>query len=100
MRQLRERDREFGYVQDTRRRFHGVVSVESLMSAIERGNGSTTLDDALLPGIEPITDDLPMEEVLPRVASSACPLPVVNGQGAYVGAISKTAYLETLGGSR
>ncbi|WP_434623137.1 glycine betaine/L-proline ABC transporter ATP-binding protein ProV [Azospirillum sp. B2RO_4] len=100
VRQLRERDREFGYVQDARRRFHGVVSVESLMSAIERGNGSTTLDDALLPGIEPIADDLPMEEVLPRVASSACPLPVVNGQGAYVGAISKTAYLETLGRSR
>ncbi|MBK3775637.1 glycine betaine/L-proline ABC transporter ATP-binding protein ProV [Azospirillum sp. YIM DDC1] len=100
VRQLRERDREFGYVQDGRRRFHGVVSVETLVSAIERHNGSATLDEALLPGIEPLPVDLPMDEVLPRIASAPCPLPVVDGQGAYVGAISKTAYLETLGRTR
>ena len=100
VRQLRERDREFGYVQDGRRRFQGVVSVETLVSAIERHNGSATLDEALLPGIEPLPVDLPMDEVLPRIASAPCPLPVVDGQGAYVGAISKTAYLETLGRTR
>ncbi|MBK3733174.1 glycine betaine/proline transport system ATP-binding protein [Azospirillum brasilense] len=100
VRQLRERDREFGYVQDGRRRFQGVVSVETLVAAIERHNGSATLDEALLPGIEPLPVDLPMDEVLPRIASAPCPLPVVDGQGAYVGAISKTAYLETLGRTR
>ena len=100
VRQLRERDRKFGYVQDGRRRFHGVVSVETLVTAIERHNGSATLDEALLPGIEPLPVDLPMDEVLPRIASAPCPLPVVDGQGAYVGAISKTAYLETLGRTR
>ncbi|WP_353861145.1 glycine betaine/L-proline ABC transporter ATP-binding protein ProV [Azospirillum formosense] len=100
VRQLRERDREFGYVQDGRRRFQGVVSVETLVTAIERHNGSATLDEALLPGIEPLPVDLPMDEVLPRIASAPCPLPVVDGQGAYVGAISKTAYLETLGRTR
>ena len=100
LRQLRERDREYGYVQDGRKRFHGVVSVESLMRAVERGNGSASLDDALLPDIEPVPEGLPMDEVLPRLASSAWPLPVVDEAGAYRGAISKTAYLETLGRTR
>ncbi|MBP2315371.1 glycine betaine/L-proline ABC transporter ATP-binding protein ProV [Azospirillum soli] len=100
VRQLRERDREFAYVQDGRRRFHGVVSVETLLGAIERGNGSATLDEALLPDIAPVPVDLPMEDVLLRIASSPCPLPVVDAQGTYVGAISKTAYLETLGRTR
>ncbi len=100
VRQLRERDREFGYVQDGRRRFQGVVSVETLLTAIERNNGSATLDQALLPEIEPVPADLPMEDVLLRIASSPCPLPVVDARGAYVGAISKTAYLETLGRTR
>jgi glycine betaine/proline transport system ATP-binding protein len=100
LRQLRERDREYGYVQDGRKRFQGVVSVESLLRAVERLNGSASLDDALLPDVEPVPEGLPMEEVLPRLASSACPLPVVDGAGAYRGAISKTAYLETLGRTR
>ncbi|WP_207459167.1 glycine betaine/L-proline ABC transporter ATP-binding protein ProV [Azospirillum sp. SYSU D00513] len=101
LRQLRERDREFGYVQDGRKRFQGVVSVESLLAAGEgAGDGAAgprTLDDALLPGVEPVPADLPMEEVLRRVAASPCPLPVVGADGTYRGAISKTAYLENLG---
>jgi len=100
VRQLRERDREFGYVvHDGKRRFQGVVSVETLIAAIERANGSATIDDALLPQVEPVASDRPMEEVLPLVARSPFPLPVVDGDGRYVGAISKTAYLETLGRS-
>lgn len=100
VRQLRERDREFGYVQDARRRFQGVVSVETLLAAIERGDGAASLDQALLPDIEPVPAEMPMDEVLTRVAASSCPLPVVDAKGAYVGAISKTAYLETLGRTR
>ncbi|WP_029008882.1 glycine betaine/L-proline ABC transporter ATP-binding protein ProV [Azospirillum halopraeferens] len=100
VRQLRERDREFGYVRDGKRRFHGVVSVESLLAAIDRGNGGATLDDALLPGVEPLPAAMAMEEVLTRLTAAPYPLPVVDEAGAYVGAISKTAYLETLGRTR
>jgi glycine betaine/proline transport system ATP-binding protein len=97
LRQLRERDREIGYVQDARRRFHGVVSVESLIAAIERKNGAATLDDAILAEVAPVAAETSMDEVLPLVAKSPCPLPVVDLGGAYLGAISKTAYLEALG---
>ncbi|MBP2298950.1 glycine betaine/L-proline ABC transporter ATP-binding protein ProV [Azospirillum picis] len=97
LRQLRERDREFAYVHDGRRRFQGVVSTDTLLAAIERSNGSATIDQALLPGIEAVPSNLPMEEVRQRVAASPCPLPVIDAGGAFLGAISKTAYLETLG---
>ncbi len=100
VRALRERDREFGYVQDARKRFHGVVSVDTLLASIDRGNGGASLDDALIPDVQPIAAELPMDEVLARVAAAPYPLPVVDGEGRYLGAISKTAYLETLGRTR
>lgn len=97
---LRERGREYGYLQDAGRRFQGVVSVESLLEAVQRANGSARLDDALLPDVAAVPSSLPMEEVLPLVAASRCPLPVVDGAGAYVGTVCRTAYLETLGRAR
>ncbi|HDT5864832.1 TPA: glycine betaine/L-proline ABC transporter ATP-binding protein ProV, partial [Aeromonas hydrophila subsp. hydrophila] len=51
LRQLKEQEREFGYVVDRRRRFIGVVSVESLGQAV-RAKGS--LEQALLADIQPI----------------------------------------------
>jgi glycine betaine/proline transport system ATP-binding protein len=98
LRQLRERDREFGYVQDARRRFHGIVSVESLIETMNRGDGAT-LTDALLPDVTPIPAVMSMGEILPLVTRSPHPLPVVDANGAYVGAISRTVYLEALGRS-
>jgi len=98
LRQLRERDREFGYVQDARRRFHGIVSVETLIETMKKGDGAT-LTDALLPDVMPISAATSMSEILPLVTRSPHPLPVVDDNGAYVGAISRTVYLEALGRS-
>ena len=100
LQRLREHDREFGYVLDPRRIFQGVVSVDSLIGADKRNNGEARMADALITGIEPVVASAPMEEVLGRVAASPCPLPVVDDKGVYKGAISKTAYLETLDRTR
>lgn len=94
--QLRAHDREIGFVQDGSRRFQGVVSVESLIAALERGGEQARLEDALLRDVAPVDAETSMEEVLPLVARSPHPLPVVDGAGAYLGTISKTAYLEAL----
>jgi glycine betaine/proline transport system ATP-binding protein len=93
LRQLKEQEREFGYVVDRSRRFIGVVSVESLSETI-RGKGS--LEQALLADIQPILGDSSLNELISQVASAPCQVPVVEEDGTYLGLISKANLLNTL----
>ncbi|MGN5260900.1 glycine betaine/L-proline ABC transporter ATP-binding protein ProV [Aeromonas hydrophila] len=93
LRQLKEQEREFGYVVDRRRRFIGVVSVESLGQAV-RAKGS--LEQALLADIQPILADTALNELISQVAAAPCQVPVVEGDGTYLGLISKANLLNTL----
>ncbi|MBX9563786.1 glycine betaine/L-proline ABC transporter ATP-binding protein ProV [Aeromonas hydrophila] len=93
LRQLKEREREFGYVVDRRRRFIGVVSVESLGQAV-RAKGS--LEQALLADIQPILADTALNELISQVAAAPCQVPVVEEDGTYLGLISKANLLNTL----
>ena len=76
LRQLKEQEREFGYVVDRRRRFIGVVSVESLGQAV-RAKGS--LEQALLADIQPILADTALNELISQVA----PLSGARGRGGW-----------------
>ncbi|WP_323903863.1 glycine betaine/L-proline ABC transporter ATP-binding protein ProV [Aeromonas hydrophila] len=93
LRQLKEQEREFGYVVDRRRRFIGVVSVESLGQAV-RAKGS--LEQALLADIQPILADTALNELISQVAAARCQVPVVEEDGTYLGLISKANLLNTL----
>ncbi|WP_323972851.1 glycine betaine/L-proline ABC transporter ATP-binding protein ProV [Aeromonas hydrophila] len=93
LRQLKEQEREFGYVVDRRRRFIGVVSVESLGQAV-RAKGS--LEQALLADIQPILADTALNELISQVAAAPCQVPVVEEDGIYLGLISKANLLNTL----
>ncbi|MDX7831000.1 glycine betaine/L-proline ABC transporter ATP-binding protein ProV [Aeromonas dhakensis] len=93
LRQLKEQEREFGYVVDRRRRFLGVVSVESLGQAV-RAKGS--LEQALLADIQPILADTALNELISQVAAAPCQVPVVEEDGTYLGLISKANLLNTL----
>ncbi|QXA15562.1 glycine betaine/L-proline ABC transporter ATP-binding protein ProV [Aeromonas sp. FDAARGOS 1403] len=93
LRQLKEQEREFGYVVDRRRRFLGVVSVESLGQAV-RAKGS--LEQALLADIQPILADTALNELISQVAAAHCQVPVVEEDGTYLGLISKANLLNTL----
>ncbi|GJC04710.1 glycine betaine/L-proline ABC transporter ATP-binding protein ProV [Aeromonas hydrophila] len=93
LRQLKEQEREFGYVVDRRRRFIGVVSVESLGQAV-RAKGS--LEQALLADIQPILADTALNELISQVAAAPCQVPVVEEDGTYLGLISKANLLNTL----
>ncbi|MGY3892450.1 glycine betaine/L-proline ABC transporter ATP-binding protein ProV [Aeromonas enterica] len=93
LRQLKEQEREFGYVVDRRRRFIGVVSVESLSQAV-RGKGS--LEQALLDEVTPLLADTPLHELISEVAAAPCHVPVVEEDGTYLGLISKANLLNTL----
>ncbi|MBB5700814.1 glycine betaine/proline transport system ATP-binding protein [Ochrobactrum daejeonense] len=76
----------FGVVIDADRTYRGMISRDVL------ANGVGELD-----GVTAIEAEAPLSGLLTQVAESPWPVPVTDRQNRYVGAISKSALLETLG---
>ncbi|MEZ6962475.1 MULTISPECIES: glycine betaine/L-proline ABC transporter ATP-binding protein ProV [unclassified Aeromonas] len=93
LRQLKQQDREFGYVVDRARRFVGVVSLASLARTVD-SKGS--LEQALLDEVVPLLADTPLHELISQVAAAPCQVPVIEEDGTYLGLISKANLLNTL----
>lgn len=93
LRQLKEQDREFGYVVDRSRHFVGVVSLASLAHTVA-SKGS--LEQALLNEVSPLLADTPLHELISLVASAPCQVPVIEEDGTHLGLISKANLLNTL----
>ncbi|MBT0964155.1 glycine betaine/L-proline ABC transporter ATP-binding protein ProV [Denitromonas iodatirespirans] len=92
---LRLYDRDYGFVLDQHQKVLGVVSVESLIRC--RETGAHRLRDALLPELgATVPSSLPIEDLIRIVVASPCPLPVVDENGRYVGAVTKTVLLTKL----
>jgi glycine betaine/proline transport system ATP-binding protein len=91
---LNNRDMEFAYVLDSERRFYGIVSTDSLRSAIEQG--ATKIDEAFIQEAEVARVDDSMQDFLSEVASHAWPVPVVDENNIYKGVVSKNLFLRTL----
>lgn len=87
-------DRVYAFVLDQQQRVLGVVSAESLMNCINQPGKK--LRDALLPDKKPIPGNMSLNEVLHKVVEYPCPLPVVDDNGEYIGAITKTVLLRKL----
>jgi len=94
LQQLYENEQFYGYVKCTADRYQGIVSRDTLEREVKSRN--PRFAHAFLPGIEPIRHDTLVHDILRRVAASECPVPVVDDDGVYLGAISKQALLETL----
>ena len=93
LKMLEDQDREFAYVVDTKENFLGMVSTDSLRTALKGHEGALGLQHAYLTGVNTVPDGHPVNELFGEVAQSPWPLPVVNDQGHYLGAISKTTLL-------
>jgi glycine betaine/proline transport system ATP-binding protein len=93
---LSSQDREYGYVIDSEKKLHGMVSTDSLKELIEGPEDSKNIKNAFLadPFIAKETDS--MQDILPAVASNPWPIPVVNEDNVYVGVVSKNRFLKTL----
>src|SRR6056297_1455936 len=89
-------DRDFGYVLDDDGRFLGVVSTDTLRALVEKDGKTNDITDAFLEGVTAKGADDSMQHVLPEVASSVCPIPIIDADGKYLGVISKNLFLETL----
>lgn len=90
---LRDNDREFGYVVEPDNTFVGVVSVDSLKQA-QKDN--KRIEDALLDNVQAIQGNIPLGDLIGEVAQAPCSPPVINEDGKFLGAISKTILLEAL----
>lgn len=93
--QLRDHSRSLGVVLEPGRRYRGMVSVNTLAAAIDK-SGATRWDDAFIRSVEPVRRDMPLHEVLGRVAASEYPVPVIDDDGSYEGIIDKKILLQTL----
>jgi len=91
---LRSIKRHYGFLLDPARHLVGVVSIDSLARCL--GQSTPALGDALLAHVPALTGASPFREVLGQVARNPHPFPVVDGDGAYVGAVTQTILLEHL----
>jgi len=93
LKMLEDQDREFAYVVDPKQNFLGMVSADSLRAALKGHEGAMGLQNAYLADVATVSEVHPVNELFGQVAQSPWPLPVVNDQGRYIGAISKTTLL-------
>lgn len=93
---LQDSDRDFAYVVNTRKRFMGVVSEQSLRDALRGHSGLLGLKHALLPDVQQLSAETPVAELFGPMATAPCPLPVVNEEGAFLGVVSRTTMFRFL----
>jgi len=96
LQRLIKNDRDYGYVIDSEDKFHGIVSTDSLRELIDRTDSEHLLKNAYIDeaGTAKATDS--MQEILPKVAGHPWPLPILDDDERYLGAISKNLFLKTL----
>jgi len=90
---LEDEDREYGYVLERGQKFIGVVSIESLKTALK---ANQSLESALLESPAAVQADMPLSELISHVAAAPCAVPVVNEDNNYIGIISKAMLLQAL----
>ena len=89
-------DRDYGYVLDNNRRFLGVISTDSVRELIDKKGDTLDITKAFLDGVTARSSDDSMQDILPDITETRCPIPIVNDAGKYIGVISKNIFLETL----
>lgn len=96
LQRLIKNDRDFGYVLDRSRGFKGIVSTDSLRELIDDPQRQQVLSSAYLEDVTTADADASMQDILPEVTQHPWALPILNGDGKYVGAVSKNLFLRTL----
>ena len=93
--QLRDHSRVFGVVLEHGNKYRGMVSVNTLTSAVRRGS-EPRWEDAFLRDVHPAPHDTQLSDVLTMVTESEYPVPVIDDDGRYLGIIDKKILLQTL----
>lgn len=96
LKMLEDEDRSYAYVVSPTQQFLGVVSADSLRTALRDHVGPLGLAHVYLPDVQPIAADALVSELFGQVAQAPYAVPVVTQDGRYCGAISKTTLLKFL----
>ncbi|MBD5804715.1 Glycine betaine/L-proline transport ATP-binding protein ProV [Azoarcus sp. Aa7] len=91
---LREMRRNYGFVVDKEQRVLGTVSIDSMLRCLAEGR--TTLEQALLDDIQPIPGDTRMSELISNIVRNPYPLPIIDGERRYLGAVTQTILLRNM----
>lgn len=94
--QLNSKDHNHGYVLNSKHQLLGMVTVDSLREAVEKGLSSEPIETCFVEGVKPASEDDNMQDILPEVASRSWPIPVVDADNVYKGVVSKNRFLRTL----
>lgn len=86
-------DWDYGVVLDRSERYIGMVSMDSVRKA---SRNRESLMSALDQTVKTLDPDTVLSDLLTEVASQTYAVPVVNGQGQYVGVITKARLLKAL----
>lgn len=95
--ELQAKDKHYAFVVDENKKFRGSISLEKIALMVEGGQ-TCALDFPLLKQIDPVPEDLPLEQVIERLVINEGPIPVVDANGFYSGAISKGRLLTRMQG--
>jgi glycine betaine/proline transport system ATP-binding protein len=96
LKMLEETDREYAYVVSPAQQYLGMVSVESLRAALHGHGDPVGLAQAFVPEVQPIDSDASVNHLYGQVAQAPYAVPVVEADGRFRGAISKTTLLKFL----
>jgi glycine betaine/proline transport system ATP-binding protein len=96
LKMLQDSDRNYAFVVSPSGKYLGLVSEDSLRSALQDHEGPLGLQHAYLPDVSAVSANHPVAELFNQVAAPPWPVPVVDDLGQYCGAISKTTLLRFL----
>lgn len=90
--QLRQTRSQHALVLDSEGRLQGVVSRDSVQTALE--SSAMSLADALLADVTPASHALDLNSLIGRVVACPSPLPVVDDAGVCLGVVTQTMLLQ------
>lgn len=96
LQRLIKNDRDYGYVVDSNRIFKGIVSSDSLREMLDQEEHPHLIPNAYLDEVVTAKAADSMQDILPDVASHPWPVPILDDNDKYLGAVSKNLFLRTL----
>ena len=93
--EMRQDDRSCAYVLGKDQKFSGVVTEDSIKAAMKL-NPAQDIASAFIADINALPGEMPVSELISKVAAAPYGLPVVEDDMKYLGVITKTSLLKTL----
>lgn len=90
---IQESDEDYAYVLDNRRHYEGIITLDNAEKAM---NSHSININNKITRIPEIHEDMSIEEILPISMTSKYPLPVVDSDGKFLGAIPRRKLAESI----